>query len=470
MPLAHDPLELSAWLRLSLEPGLNPADAYALLGAVGLPQHLYAHPVAELAQWVPGPLARQLAAPPVPALAARIAAALEWVRQPDHHLLCLADPDYPRRLLEVGDPPLLLYIHGDPSTLSRPSLAIVGARNASLDGRDNAQAFAHHLAAQGWCIVSGMAAGIDAAAHEGALEAARDANIRNGRGNDETARNEDICNWSGHDEIARAGSIQNGRRDDEIPRNGSIQNGSRNDQIARNGSIRNGSLGSAGKDRMAADGSSGGGTIAVLGTGIDVVYPSHHQALAARIAQTGALVSEFPLGTPALPHHFPRRNRVVAGLVRGVLVVEAASRSGSLITARLAGEYGREVFAIPGSIHSPLKRGCHALIRQGAKLVECAQDITDELQGSQKDVPRAREQKEVPRQAALIPDDPSAATLLACMSHDPMHRETLLQHSGLSSAGLDTALLRLELAGLVARRESGYFQRIPSKSAPPGKD
>jgi len=429
MPLVHDPGELFAWLRLSLEPGLNPADAYALLGAVGLPQHLYTHPVAELAQWVPGPLARQLAARPVPALAARIAAALDWVRHPDHHLLCLADPAYPRRLLEVGDPPLLLYVHGDPSLLSRPSLAVVGARNASLDGRENAHAFAQHLAAQGWCIVSGMAAGIDAAAHEGALVAGRP---------------------------------------------------------------------------------SGGGTVAVLGTGIDLVYPSHHQALAGRIAQAGALVSEFALGTPALPHHFPRRNRVVAGLVRGVLVVEAASRSGSLITARLAGEYGREVFAIPGSIHSPLARGCHALIRQGAKLVECAQDITDELS----DVPRqdadppealrppVRKAGNLGRagdsntgedtaSASLfggLPDaapkaapaasaaeaagscGPSAAALLACLGHEPVHREVLLRRSGLCSADLDTALLRLELAGLVARRESGYFQRLPIESTARRKD
>ncbi|OWT75811.1 MULTISPECIES: DNA-processing protein DprA [unclassified Achromobacter] len=421
MPLVHDPGELFAWLRLSLEPGLNPADAYALLGAVGLPQHLYTHPVAELAQWVPGPLARQLAARPVPALAARIAAALDWVRHPDHHLLCLADPAYPRRLLEVGDPPLLLYVHGDPSLLSRPSLAVVGARNASLDGRENAHAFAQHLAAQGWCIVSGMAAGIDAAAHEGALDAGRP---------------------------------------------------------------------------------SGGGTVAVLGTGIDLVYPSHHQALAGRIAQAGALVSEFALGTPALPHHFPRRNRVVAGLVRGVLVVEAASRSGSLITARLAGEYGREVFAIPGSIHSPLARGCHALIRQGAKLVECAQDITDELQGLQPDNPHGQGQSNAPPRDSDEPgalrrpaceagnprradgsntggdtageaaesSGPSTAALLACLGHEPVHREVLLRRSGLRSADLDTALLRLELAGLVARRESGYFQRLPLKSTARRKD
>lgn len=463
MPLAHDPRELSAWLRLSLEPGLNPADAYALLGAVGLPQHLYTHPVAELAQWIPGPLARQLAAPPAPALATRIEAALEWVRRPDHHLLCLADTAYPRHLLEVGDPPLLLYVHGDPSMLSQPSLAIVGARNASLDGRDNAHAFAHHLATQGWCVVSGMASGIDGAAHEGALEA--------------------------------------GRKEAPGKAAGSMAAGSKESSRTT------------------------GGTVAVLGTGIDVVYPSHHQALAERIAQAGALVSEFPLGTPALPHHFPRRNRVVAGLVRGVLVVEAASRSGSLITARLAGEYGREVFAIPGSIHSPLTRGCHTLIRQGAKLVECAQDITDELPGPLQDGPQGRGRSAAPRHVGHRPaeprrsgparnarasrradganpasaslfeglleqmpepvphaaratdatnaadaagaSDPSAAALLASLGHEPVHREVLMLRSGLSSADLDTALLRLELAGLVARRESGYFQRIPAKSAAP---
>ncbi|OZI31966.1 DNA protecting protein DprA [Bordetella genomosp. 10] len=426
MPFTHDPMELSAWLRLSLEPGLRPADAYVLLGAMGLPQQVYARPAAELAQWVPGPLARQLAAPPVPALAARIAAALDWARQPDHHLLCLADAAYPRALLDVGDPPPLLYVRGDPALLARPSLAIVGARNATPDGCDNAHAFARHLAAQGWCVVSGLAAGIDAAAHEGALAA----------------------------------------------------------------------------------GAAGAATVAVLGTGIDVVYPLHHAALATRIAESGALVSEFPLGTPALPHHFPRRNRLVAGLARGVLVVEAASRSGSLITARLAGEYGREVFAIPGSIHSPLTRGCHALIRQGAKLVESARDIADELGGGkparahgpgmdedpeenvdenahENTDPHADSQTDQNTDASTheamdkgmagaarahaLPGRPDAA-LLACLGHDPVHRETLMLRSGLASAELDAALLRLELAGQVARRESGYFQRSRGGARARGKD
>ncbi|ALM85214.1 DNA-processing protein DprA [Bordetella sp. N] len=413
MPLAHDPSELSAWLRLSLEPGLNPADAYALLGATGLPQHLYASSIADLAQWVPAPLARQLAAPPLPALAARIAAALDWVSRPGHHLLCLADPAYPRSLLDVGDPPPLLYVRGNPAMLCQPALAIVGARNASVDGRDNAHAFARHLAAQGWNIVSGMAAGIDAAAHEGAL--------------------------------AVAG-------------NGAMTSHDRNTE----GGMMSGDTPT-------------GGTIAVLGTGVDVVYPAQHADLADRIAQLGALVSEFPLGTPALPQHFPRRNRLVAGLSRGVLVVEAASRSGSLITARLAGEYGREVFAIPGSIHSPLTRGCHALIRQGAKLVESAEDIEDELaapgQSPLRPAPKRQPGNvETADAVAGTQHDPATTTVLACLGHDPVHRELLMQRCGLPSADLDAVLLRLELAGKVARRESGYYQRSSAKSAARGKD
>src|SRR5690606_11414069 len=195
------------------------------------------------------------------------------------------------------DPPAVLYVNGRAELLNRPIIAVVGARNATPGGRDNAQAFAQSLAGQGWCIASGLAHGIDAAAHRGALAAG-----------------------------AQAGS-----------------------------------------------------TIAVMGTGIDIIYPSANLELAHRIAHEGALVSELPLGTPSVPHQFPRRNRIVAGLAKGVLVVEAARQSGSLITARLASELGREVFSIPGSIHSPLSRGCHALIRQGAKLVESGEDIVEEL-------------------------------------------------------------------------------------------
>ncbi|AWP68431.1 DNA protecting protein DprA [Bordetella holmesii 30539] len=295
MPLQHDPEELAAWLRLSLEPGVGPVTACGLLRAFGLPQVLYAESASTLARQLPQALAIQLATQAAPPLQDLIERGLEWAQADDHYLLTLGDAAYPQALLSITDPPVLLYVKGRPQLLNRPTLAVVGARNATPIGTQNARAFARHLAAHGWCVASGLALGIDAAAHEGALAAGPE------------------C----------------------------------------------------------------GGTVAVLGTGIDRIYPTANRNLAHAIAAGGALVSEFALGSGAQAHHFPQRNRLVAGLARGVLVVEAARQSGSLITARLAGEGGREVFAIPGSIHSPLSRGCHALIRQGAKLVETAQDITD---------------------------------------------------------------------------------------------
>ena len=199
-------------------------------------------------------------------------------------------------------------------------------------------------------------------------------------------------------------------------------------------------------------GAQGGGTVAVMGTGIDRIYPARHRELAHRIAAHGALVSELPLGAGALPQHFPKRNRIVAGLARGVLVVEAARQSGSLITARLAGECGREVFAIPGSIHSPLSRGCHALIRQGAKLVETAQDITDELGGSPlPSRPASR--------ASAAPPLP-AHPVLEAMGFDPLHLDAIQARSGLDIADLQTQLVELELASRVARLDDGRYQRL----------
>lgn len=368
MPLSHSEAELSAWLRLSLEPGLGPADAYPLLSALGLPEQIYALGAAALARHVPHELARQLAAPPSSDVQDQIARTLEWVAEPGRHILTLSDPAYPQSLLTTADPPLLLYVNGDPARLATRALAVVGARSATPGGCDNARAFARHLASHGWCVVSGLALGIDAAAHEGALQA----------------------------------------------------------------------------------GPAGAGTVAVMGTGIDRVYPARHRELAHRIAEQGALVSELPLGTGARPHHFPRRNRLVAGLARGVLVVEAARQSGSLITARLAGESGREVFAIPGSIHSPLSRGCHALIRQGAKLVETAQDITDELGGGDR-APATT--------AAATPSLPETP-LLQALGYDPLHLDALQARTGLDVATLNAQLLELELAGRVARLDGGRFQRL----------
>ncbi|SAI50888.1 Smf protein [Bordetella ansorpii] len=391
MPLSHSPAELSAWLRLSLEPGVGPATAYTLLAALGLPEQIYDHGAATLARHVPQNLAIQLAGPPSDEVLAQIERTLQWVAEPGRHILTLSDPAYPQQLLNIADPPVLLYVTGDPARLTTPGLAVVGARSATPGGEDNARAFARHLAGHGWCVISGLAQGIDAAAHEGALLA----------------------------------------------------------------------------------GEAGAGTVAVMGTGIDRVYPASHRDLAHRIAAHGALVSELPLGTPALKHHFPQRNRLVAGLARGVLVVEAAKQSGSLITARLAAEGGREVFAIPGSIHSPLSRGCHALIRQGAKLVETAQDITDELGSTgvaPAEPPRGRKSRRQPRSDTMSPpakpasnepaDDHAEHPLLRALGFDPLHPDTLQARTGLDTSTLQAQLLELELTGYVARIDGGRFQRL----------
>ncbi|VCU70477.1 hypothetical protein PIGHUM_02549 [Pigmentiphaga humi] len=368
MPLVHSQEELSAWLRLSLEPGIGPATAGELLREIGPPPTLYGLSRQALAERLPAPLAGQLRDPPSAPMREAVERALEWVQAPGRHVLTLGDGAYPQALRDLHDPPPVLYVCGDPAWLSRPAIAVVGARNATPDGLASAHAFARHLARQGWCIVSGMALGIDAAAHRGALEA----------------------------------------------------------------------------------GAAGGGTIAVVGTGADVVYPARHRRLAQEIEAMGAIVSEFPLGTPALAHQFPRRNRLVAGLARGTLVAEAALRSGSLITARLAAETGREVFAIPGSIHSPLARGCHALIRQGATLVESAEDILDELHGARRLFGRSGEEPG----SAPVPAD----GLLAAMGYGPIHLDALAARSGLAVPVLQARLLALELQGRVARLDGGRYQ------------
>ncbi|MBB5214780.1 DNA-processing protein DprA [Parapusillimonas granuli] len=382
MPLTLPTDELSSWIRLSLEPGLGPAQARGLLAAIGLPQDVYAASLGQLAGLLPPPLALQLKSPLADETRAAVDATLKWLDQPGHHLLTLADPGYPRSLLDTHDPPLLLYVNGAVPLLSRPGIAIVGARSATVGGADNARAFARYLAEQGWSIVSGLALGIDAAAHEGALAA----------------------------------------------------------------------------------GSQGGGTVAVLGTGIDIVYPARNRGLAHRIAAEGALVSEFPLGTRALPHQFPRRNRLVAGLSRGVLVVEAARQSGSLITARLATEMGREVFAIPGSIHSPLSRGCHALIRQGAKLVESGQDIHEELGAPGSSAAASAPDLLSPLEAPPLDED--AARVLDALGHDPAHIDQLAARSGMDLPRLNACLLELELSDRVFRHEDGRFQRRQAAVAP----
>ncbi len=283
--------ETLAWLRLGLVAELTPSGFRKLLAALSTPEAICAADRATLGRSVSDDVAAAIIRGPDPE---RLDATLRWLEDPANQVVTFADDLYPRLLLEITDPPPMLYVKGDSDLLDRASLAVVGSRNATPQGRANAQAFSRELSAGGFTIISGLALGIDAAAHAGGLAAASS-------------------------------------------------------------------------------------SIAVVGTGLDIVYPARNRNLAHRLAEEGALLSEFALGTPALASNFPRRNRLISGLSRGCLVVEAALKSGSLITARYALEQGREVFAIPGSIHSPLSKGCHLLIKQGAKLAESSQDIFEEL-------------------------------------------------------------------------------------------
>jgi DNA processing protein len=372
--------ELAGWLRLTLTPGIGNGAARKLLAAFGLPTDVFVQPPAALRQLVTDAQAEALLRAPAD-LAAQIDQTLDWLQGTEAHgatrrILTLGDSGYPASLLEMADPPLMLYLLGAPAldlTQLGNSIAMVGSRNPTPQGASNARAFARAFGEAGIPVVSGLALGVDGAAHEGALDAADD------------------------------------------PR------------------------------RPA--------TVAVVGTGLDRVYPARHRELAHRIAARGLIVSEFPLGTPPLNQNFPKRNRIIAGLSRGTLVVEAALQSGSLITARLATEQGKEVFAIPGSIHSPQSRGCHALIRQGAKLVETVADVLEELRLDGAGV-----------SAAASPSsedaDASEHRLLRDMGYDPVSLDALCARTGFSAAELQAQLLELELAGSVARLPGGLFQRI----------
>ena len=355
--------ETLAWLKLGLITELTPTGFRKLLAALSTPESICSADRATLARIVPDDIAAAISRGPDPE---HLDTAQRWLEDPANQVVTFADNAYPRLLLEITDPPPLLYVRGNPALLDHASLAVVGSRNATQQGVSNAEAFSRELSEGGFTIVSGLALGIDAAAHLGGLSALSS-------------------------------------------------------------------------------------SIGVVGTGLDIVYPARNRNLAHRLAEEGALVSEFALGMPALASNFPRRNRLISGLARGCLVVEAALRSGSLITARYALEQGREVFAIPGSIHSPLSKGCHMLIKQGAKLAESSQDILEELgvmvryRGNTKG-----------SDDEISPDNP----LLAALGFDPIDLDTLCQRSGLTPDTASAMLLTLELEGVVGRLPGGRFQRV----------
>lgn len=362
------------WLTLLRTPGVGAVTYARLLEALGSPQEVLATPRQGLQQL-------GLAQESIDFIVSPdwdcIAPDLEWLEQPDAHILTLQDLAYPLLLKEISDPPPVLFVYGDPTVLGLPQLAMVGSRNPTPSGAETAREFAAHLAGWGLTITSGLAQGIDAASHLGALEG-------------------------------------------------------------------------------------GGATVAVTGTGLDRVYPAAHRELAHQVAEQGALLSEFPAGTPPLTANFPRRNRIISGLAMGTLVVEAAVQSGSLITARQALEQGREVFAVPGSIHNPQSRGCHSLIRQGAKLVETAQDIFDELGGFaavstvERDPPQAL-------QSEFEMDD-EYTKVLASVGHEPASVDVVVARSGLTADAVCSMLLVLELQGYLKSMTGGYYCRTGKRT------
>lgn len=359
---------LSYWLRLALIPGIGGETQRKLLSAFGLPEAAFAAGRGALREVLGDKATRLLLDTDNES---RVANARAWAAEPDQFVITLADREYPQALLAIPDPPILLYVRGRCELLNRPTLSIVGSRNPTPQGIQNAERFAAAFVEAGLVIASGLALGIDAAAHRGAL--------------------------------------------------------------AR-----------------------GGNTVAFIGTGIDRIYPARNRELALEIAARGAIVSEFPIGTPVTAANFPRRNRLISGIARGVLVVEAAIQSGSLITARLGAEQGREVFAVPGSIHSPQSKGCHKLIKQGAKLVETAQDVLEELSWL------------TPSAAGSSDDgdlDLPSTELLSLMGFDPCGLDELATRSGLSVDSLSVLLLSLELDGRVACLPGGRYQQLPGISA-----
>jgi DNA processing protein len=385
--------ELAAWLRLTLAPGIGNMAARKLLAAFGLPMAVFEQSPSALRHFASEAQVKGLKTPPE-GLDALTQATLDWLAGSqrdgvERHMVTLADPLYPRALLALDDPPLVLYVTGAQALFAQIAtkeiandIAIVGSRNPTPQGELNARSFAKSFAAAGMHVVSGLALGVDGAAHMGALDA--------------------------HDESP----------------------------------------------------STAGSTIAVVGTGLDRIYPKKHYELAHRIATHGLIVSEFPVGTPPLAANFPKRNRIISAFTQGTLVVEAAVKSGSLITARLAAEQGKDVFAIPGSIHSTLSKGCHLLIKQGAKLVESAQDVLEELSYPVATGLGAVATASAGNQA-LFDDEATGdtAALIKAIGHDPVSLDALIARTGMDAATLQARLLELELEHQVARLPGGLFQR-----------
>jgi len=359
--------EVNAWIALSQIKGLGSAGICQLLAKFGSPSNIFSASTHQLKAVVSESLAFTIGQG---IETEAIQPTLDWLKKEHAHLVTLADTTYPQSLLQISNPPAVLYAIGHLHWLNHPAIAMVGSRHATPQGEKNAENFAENLCSQGLCVVSGMALGIDGAAHRGALK-------------------------------------------------------------------------------------SNGATIAVVGTGLDIVYPAKHRELAHQIAERGLILSEFPLGTPSKAKNFPQRNRIISGLSLGCLVVEANTDSGSMISARLATEQGREVFAIPGSIHSPVSKGCHHLIKQGAKLVESSTDILEELQHL------------IPEEKPIISEietasasSEEATSLLNHMGFETISFESLLAISGLTTEALSAMLMVLELESKVTVLAGGNYQRL----------
>ncbi len=365
--MKHAP-DIESWLNLNLIDGLGGESIRRLLIAFGSPTAISSAPITALERIVKNPIAKRIKQG---ADHNKISGVLKWLEDPANAIITLADSDYPSQLLNIADPPPLLYFKGQRELLRKAALAVVGSRNATPQGLSNAEAFSEATSNAGFCIISGMALGIDTAAHQGGLRGAA-------------------------------------------------------------------------------------ASIAIVGTGLDIVYPAKNHLLAHKLAKEGALISEFPLGTPAIGKNFPRRNRIISGMSQGCLVVEAALQSGSLITARQALEQGREVMAIPGSIHSPLSKGCHALIKQGAKLIENTQDILDELNYfpliSNENLDKGKE--------FTTGQSTKNTVLLKHLGYDAVDINTLCVRSGLTAEVVSAMLLTLELDGQVSSLPGGCYQRI----------